>query len=369
MDVQPLVPDGAFGDVRVNAFALLSQGRLSSTLSSELASLRQERAFCPDVRVTIWGLNSVDGIAQSELVRQIQPIVDAGFRVRSVCTPAMALDAVARRQGRATWDVTTAYVALESHAMCLAIMRDGALLFSREIAWEFVDSAEAVRERFVDELRRWLQFFRQSLRVVVRRVVLCGGMPNLRALTSFTGTALNVPVETLDSLSGIDAEVVPEPADVFRSTVAALWPAIAIASQSGEPPNLLPAASRVQPETRRKSGFVAAAAIVAVLIVAVWYLYPRTEREVTQTSPPQPPNRANVADATPAPRPAAPSPQPDLFVGSILYSPQRRLAIVNGRIVRIGDRIGSSTVLYIEPRAVVVQSEDGTKRTLELRRR
>jgi hypothetical protein len=63
------------------------------------------------------------------------------------------------------------------------------------------------------------------------------------------------------------------------------------------------------------------------------------------------------------------STEPELVVGSILYSPQRRLAIVNGRIVGVGDRIGSVTVVGIGPREVIVQSADGTTRTLELRRR
>jgi len=353
---------------------------MSSALSPELARLRHDRHFSRDAWVTIWGLPSPDVVAESDIARQIQPLVDAGFSVRGVCTPAMALTAIARRHARGAPEATAAYVALESNAMCLAIVRDGVLLSSREIAWEFADSAEIVRERLVDELRRWLLFFRQSFRAVVERVVLCGGMPNLRALTASVGSALNVPVETLDSLSGIDAEVVPEPADMFRATVAALWPAVAIASQRGEPPNLLPVATRARPDTRTRIAPISAGVVVTALIVSAWYFSagtPRDSRTPVQPAPPQvtpppspPPSRdANVAAAQPKPAPAETRAQPDLVVSSILYSTQRRLAIVNGRIVRIGDRVGSSTILYIEPRAVVVQSDDGMKRTLELRRR
>ena len=358
---------------------------MSPALSPELARLRHDRHFTRDAWVTIWGLPSPDVVAESEIARQIQPLVDAGFSVRGVCTPAMALAAIARRRARGTPGETAAYVALESNAMCLAIVRDGVLLSSREIAWEFADSAEVVRERLVDELRRWLLFFRQSFRAVVDRVALCGGMPNLRALTASVGSALNVAVETLDSLSGIDAEVVPEPADMFRATVAALWPAIAIAAQSGESPNLLPAATRAQSETRTRIAPIAAGVVVTVLIIGAWYFFAGTGRESrtpvqpaspqvappsSPSPPPPPPSRdANVAEAPPKPGPTEVRAQPDLVVSSILYSSQRRLAIVNGRIVRIGDRVGSSTILYIEPRAVVVQSDDGTKRTLEMRRR
>ncbi len=440
---------GVPGDVRVKAFALLAEGRLSPMLSAELARLRQEQRLPRDAWVTIWGLRSVHqflrlppaaanelealalreahptlsaleaearrasaalmigadvqvgthrrrevsltAVPEAEIARQIQPLVDAGFIVRGVCTPAMSLTAVARLHGRTTPGTTAAYVALESNAMCVAIVRDGVLLFAREIPWGFADSAEAVGERLAAELRRSLLFFRQSFRAVVERVVLCGGMPNLRALTASTGAALTLPVETLDSLSGIDAEAVPEPADAFRASVAALWPAIAIASQGGDQPNLLQAEARVRQETRMKLAGIAAGVLAAFLAIAAWYFLAgrapanrapelaRVEPQVAQREPEADRASPGVSVAapiaplpapqvTPQPRAAEVAAEPDLVVGSILYSQQRRLAIINGRIVRIGDRIGSSTILDIEPRAVIVVTADGTRRTLEVRR-
>jgi hypothetical protein len=59
--------------------------------------------------------------------------------------------------------------------------------------------------------------------------------------------------------------------------------------------------------------------------------------------------------------------EPDLALASILHSADRRLAVVNGRIVRAGDRVGSSTIVEIQPRAVVVESSRGARRLLELR--
>ena len=59
--------------------------------------------------------------------------------------------------------------------------------------------------------------------------------------------------------------------------------------------------------------------------------------------------------------------EPDVVVASILHSAERRLAVVNGRIVRAGDRVGSHTILEIRPRAIVVESPRGGRRTLELR--
>lgn len=67
-----------------------------------------------------------------------------------------------------------------------------------------------------------------------------------------------------------------------------------------------------------------------------------------------------------APVPRA-EPEPPLVVASILHSPQRRLAIVNGQIVREGDRIGGATVRAIEPRAVVLETAGGARQTIELR--
>jgi hypothetical protein len=58
--------------------------------------------------------------------------------------------------------------------------------------------------------------------------------------------------------------------------------------------------------------------------------------------------------------------EPDMVVASILHSPQRRLAVVNGRIVGAGDRVGGSTILEIQPRAIIVESSRGVRRTVEL---
>jgi hypothetical protein len=59
--------------------------------------------------------------------------------------------------------------------------------------------------------------------------------------------------------------------------------------------------------------------------------------------------------------------EPDVALASILHSAERRLAVVNGRIVRAGDRIGSSTIVEIQSRAIVVESPRGGRRIVELR--
>jgi hypothetical protein len=69
-----------------------------------------------------------------------------------------------------------------------------------------------------------------------------------------------------------------------------------------------------------------------------------------------------VSDA-PAPAPAI---DPDPVVASVLYSTGRRLAVIDGRIVRPGERAGGGRVLDILPKAVVLELPDGARRTVEL---
>jgi hypothetical protein len=98
---------------------------------------------------------------------------------------------------------------------------------------------------------------------------------------------------------------------------------------------------------------------------------------------PAPAPRARTVDVVTAPdwtrdpfamrsRPDADRPvaaaQPALVVSSILYSSGRRLAIVDGQIVRAGDRVRSGVVRSIEPDAVVIVEASGVERRVALQR-
>jgi len=63
---------------------------------------------------------------------------------------------------------------------------------------------------------------------------------------------------------------------------------------------------------------------------------------------------------------SAPAVEHDPVVASILYSTGRRLAVIDGRIVRPGERAGTAMVLDILPKAVVLELPDGDRRTVEL---
>ena len=57
---------------------------------------------------------------------------------------------------------------------------------------------------------------------------------------------------------------------------------------------------------------------------------------------------------------------PEPTVRSILYSPGRRLAIVDNRIVQIGDRVAGGEISDIEREAIVIKTASGEKRRIAL---
>src|SRR5678815_5605471 len=90
--------------------------------------------------------------------------------------------------------------AVSASATCLAIIRDGVLLFVREMSWGHQSDAgpssqEEIGARLASELKRSVLFFKQTFRASVDGVVLCGDVPHLRVLTGPLGDALAVPVQ------------------------------------------------------------------------------------------------------------------------------------------------------------------------------
>jgi hypothetical protein len=56
----------------------------------------------------------------------------------------------------------------------------------------------------------------------------------------------------------------------------------------------------------------------------------------------------------------------DAALGTILYSPDRKLAIVDGRIVGVGDEIRGARIVDITPTAVMLRDAQGRLRRLAL---
>jgi Tfp pilus assembly protein PilN len=216
-------------------------------------------------------------VSTEEVRRRMQPLVDAGFVVDGVLTPALALTAVARAQRDILPGTAVACVALNARATCLAIVRDGVLLFAREMPWGHDgDSApaalEALATRVASELKRSILYFKQTFRAPVESVLLCGDMANLRVLTGPLSEALGVAVKPLDSLVGIDAQALPEPSDRFRADVAGLRLAIATGSDLEPAANLLPTAIRLSRAARTQMMRLGAALAASVIVVLAGYV-------------------------------------------------------------------------------------------------
>jgi Tfp pilus assembly protein PilN len=219
-------------------------------------------------------------VASSADIRaSVQPLIDAGFIVGGVTTPGLALCSVARRRRGAVPGAASAYVAILPFAMALAIVRDGLLLFAREITWGYEGEhgkrypaplgPEPLAESLSSELRRSFLFFKQSSKQNVSELRLCGSLPDLRALTAPMIRALDVEVETLDSLEGVDAEALPEPAGLFREQMADLRVAWALSADPEPPVNLLPAALRRPAGAHRRRLLVGAGMAAAVVVAAL----------------------------------------------------------------------------------------------------
>ena len=108
---------------------------------------------------------------------------------------------------------------------------------------------EALADRLSTELRRSFLYLKQYWEQDVSQVLLCGDMPEIRSLTAPLIERLNIEVETLDTLEGIDVR--PSRGFAERASTLRLASSIAV-----EPPpvNLLPVevtASRTNRSGRR----------------------------------------------------------------------------------------------------------------------
>ena len=74
-------------------------------------------------------------------------------------------------------------------------------------------------------------------------------------------------------------------------------------------------------------------------------------------------DRAGRVRPAPPPEVALPF---DAVLGTILYSPDRKLAIVDGRIVGVGDEVRGARIVEITPRAVLLRDAQGRLRRLTL---
>jgi hypothetical protein len=424
--------------------------------------------------------------AAPAMTAAVQRLVDAGLRVRSALTPAAALAGIARsRRATSVPDAVEAWVALEETSACLVLTRGGALVAARDLPWGFLDEhgegrdvrrREDIVMRLGDELTDFFTAHEQTGRV--SQVCICGGLPDLRTTTLPLMERLEVEVETLDSLFGIDSGCLPEPAQSFREraselrlawAAAAEWPTInllrasrrrtshvllsraavvaGVATGFGgvwnvsridawdttvpapvirtvsnaespllplvevkpstdapappqpivqaplvatalplvveeplavtmapapvvQPPPALPeppAIRREPPPIRQAPPIRQEPSPVERALTAVAMAPPliRSEPRPVVDVAPGPARVARAAPARVAPPQRVDDPPPlDAVVGGILFSADRQLAIVDGRVVGRGDEVRGATVVEISARAVFVRDGQGRLRRL-----
>src|SRR5436190_8459560 len=245
---QVMVTSGPHESMRAEALGALTAAGLQTYgawADIAPASGRRDRATRRPVVVAL--------APGSTLTSALQPLVDAGIRLRTVTTPAMALASMARlRRAFSVPDAIEVYVALEEEVTCIAVVRGGVLVAARLLAWGYVvhlDALSQQRERD-DITTRLAGLLRESVASIggssgdIGQVCICGGLPELRSMTAPLMERLDVEVEPLDSLFGINAVLLPEPADEFRERGAELRLAWADAADWPAPINLLRARSR-----------------------------------------------------------------------------------------------------------------------------
>jgi hypothetical protein len=383
-----------------------------------LRSIRRDHRLPRRAAVVSWNtIEGADGVRHDPLAS----LTAAGFEVVSVMPPPQALARVATTLQRGAPSDAIAWLALNTCGASIAIVRDGQLLFSRTFPWTYKNDLETSKaqllQRYVllshlaPELDHGFKMVREVDGATVSVIVTCGNLPELRSLTLPLIEELDVEVETLDSTDGLLAGRNLR-ADQFTELASALRLPTAAALTSAYPRRDSVLADGLR--------FAAAAAGIAALAWAGYSFWhgsrpsPARESAASQRTPVSPsndstspqssanpgqtssssiplpvatrgsdePNRATApapdtsrrlsteqsrripSDTKTAAPPQASSPagsldEPLPRIDTVLIDQDRRLAILDGAVVGIGDPIGSRVVVAIAREAILLREPSG----------
>ena len=160
-------------------------------------------------------------------------------------------------------------------------------------------------------------------------------------------------------------------------------------TQQNNPPSGAPPLPPVESPARGGTGWILVAAAVLFLAAACFFIGPALFGHKTPKTPPATPVKAPeipapTTEAAPAsapaptpvtsalpppvtntnpPPPASTAEQPPKVQG-IIFNAARPVAIVNGKAVNVGDRVGDFQVKQILKSSVIFQRPDGSQKTL-----
>jgi hypothetical protein len=284
-----LVPSSDPGEihsiVRRHAASLLGLDEGDVTVSTTIGDTRAESGNRRKTEASFFAAGSDD------IHQRLQPIVDAGVLIEGVTTPCSALWSQATLRRPSLGGGVHAYVALGGSKSALGIFSNGAMLYARDLDWGYVGSSGVaplllsrgeLARRLSTELRSSFLYLKQYWEEDVSQVLLCGDLPEIRSLTAPLIERLNIEVETLDTLQGVDPASVPPR---FADQAAACRLALCIAA-APPPVNLLPVRAARERFTRTHA-ILAVATVAAMVLGAVLYnrasvARAQTERQITQ---------------------------------------------------------------------------------------
>ena len=265
----PSAPDPELeSKARRHGASLLGISDLDVTVATSLGATRGEPGHHPRREVSFFAASSV------EIRAGLRAIVEAGFLIEGVTTPCGALWSQSLVRRASLPGEVHAHVALGVSQSALGIFSEGVLLYARDLDWGYATrragapithEREALADRLSLELRRSFLYLKQYWETDVSQVLLCGDMAEIRSLTAPLIERLNIEVETLDTLDGIDAETLPEG---FADHAPAFRLASSIAVQP-PPVNLLPVEVTASRTSVTGLRIVAAGTAAAIVVAAV----------------------------------------------------------------------------------------------------
>lgn len=265
------------GEIRLFVAEILDPRQFpgADALATALRQSRRTLRLPRRCRAVVWGIPEGTGRRDPVIAPALQPLITAGFKIERVVSPCNALAALARLK-TSRGDGATCWLAVNRGGVAIVVVRPGEQLYGHSFVWDSsigsVGSQARLLQRYslvsalAPEVRRAMAAAIEK-NTRVDAIVTCGNLPDLRSLTMPLIEELDIEVETLDSLEGL--EVAPEAADRLAEIAPAIR--LACAGTIARGTRAWDVAKRRQHHVGR---WIRAAALVAAIGAAayLWYM-------------------------------------------------------------------------------------------------